>query len=523
MIFTLTFLLSTKVWAEAYLPKDWYVLPENDSSFDLKSLNSITTSATSDLEKRLNSEEGKLQDLNYSFDRILESNEDVFDNLNPNLSSSIIDTQVDTDFNKDSTTTKKKHWGLAKIGSIFTVGASGMLGLISGKGTTSLTLWWFPKPKAVAPTNTTVTTKDVSNVDTNASTSIDSNEGIPTVAIYEEQSDGDLKKELSPIIKMAKIKNKKIDTNILEKNLIKRAKEFRKLAYSLSVVSSSLTSANVVSSDPSQKPMCWYPYKLRCDLAISASGKVLLVPVTVSVGGEISLRMEWIRLQNQNPNSINSSGAKALLPMDKLQLEMQKLTSVVAGNLNRITSKMTSTNKFDFNGIRLAIGMNASGNIFVAKATGSVTGHLYFKKSECKQEKNTVLLKNNSSLENVMDQDILIEADANTRNFEIARSLEIPYVVDVVATSEDDNKSMLTKRAFYKTSAKRFVAGLEKSVKVARFFSNAILKREERRAQKTRWQINKIWSGYALSLTGTVGVATVGGNMQIELEFERKK
>ncbi|MBF0297238.1 MAG: hypothetical protein HQK51_00850 [Oligoflexia bacterium] len=504
--------------AEAYLPKDWYVLPENDNSNSKSNIDSIDSIDASNFdinfEKKLTTsrEENRLKDLNYSFDRIVSTNEEIFENLNKNLFSTEDSHNTKNLKTLDISESSNKRWALGKIAASFTVGTSGMLGLISGKGNSSLTLWWYPKAKEKANISTK---KEEENIDL-----IDN---VPTIAIYENQSDSELKKELAPIIKMVKIKNKKLNNNFdseeMEKGLIKRAREFRKLAYSLSLVSNNIES---------EKQFCWYPYKLRNDVNIGASGKVLLAPITVSVGGDVFVRMEWVRLQSMK----SQTTTKALLPMDKLQLEMQKMATMISRNLDRISSKMTESNRFDFDGLRMAIGLNASGNIFVAKAFGSIMGHIYFKKALCENQDKRILAtiikteKNNNTNNNeIIDSDILVEGDASPKSLEIAKTLNIPYIIDSYPSNADTNNSnkSILKRTLYKPSAKRFVAGLEKSVKISRFFSNAIVRREDRLGDKKRWQISKVWSAYALSLTGTVGVATITGPMQMELEFSRKK
>lgn len=512
--------LPTKVCAEAYLPRDWYVLPEDDRTLDLDANNSANNKAVGDLEKRLgfrlNREEKKLQDLDYSFDRIVSTNEDIFDNLNSNLINNTNNT-----INKSITS---RGWGLGRISSIFTVSASGIFGLISGKGSTSLTLWWAPRPK-----ETPKETPNTIPVPASKEVLSETDGEIPTISIYEGASDSDIKKELASIIKVIKIKNKNIDTRLLENGLIKRAREFKKLAYSLSAVSSAITATTAPvttnNSNNVDKAMCWYPYKLRSDILIGANGNVLAKPVSITVGGDIFIRMEWVRLEHSGRSESKigtnkSSDIKASLPMDKMQLEMQKIATTVSGSLGKISSKMVKHDRFDFDGIRLAIGLNGSGNIYVAKVYASILGHLYFKKEECKGQVTTVVKNIGINKNNNEEDEILIEGDANSRNFELARSLKIPYVLDSSPIS--DSKSIF-KRAFYKTKAKKFAAGLEKSVKIATFFSDSIVKREERSRWIKRWQINKVWSGYAISLTGTSGVVTVGGNMQMELEFTRKK
>ncbi|MBF0314095.1 MAG: hypothetical protein HQK52_11820 [Oligoflexia bacterium] len=446
-----------------HLPDSWYKLPEDNMAN--KSL--AATAASGEVEA------GNPR-LSRSFERVMDTNEEIMSRLSSST----------TEASDDKTLAPKKHWRLTWISTLFTVSSSGLMGLITGKGTTSLHLWWRKK---ILPNNKELQPPT---------------ESTPTVAISPRMSDSQLTSELEPAIKLALASKKVSDPKKFRDDVHVAAKNFRAVVKDLS----NLKSAN---------DRCWWANKFRTDLVLTASGTVMVAPaVTVSMGGEVFVRMEWARLERDNNNKSNSStGASS----DKT--ELGKFVNAMISNIEKIAATAENENNpIQFNGIRVAIGMSAGGTVHVAKLSGSAIGHLYFKSDVC-PNKNL----DNKSLTAAVDESIWVEAAARPDYIQLAKSEGIPYkFVPATPSLNGDNKSLMG-RALYRVNSARFQNGLKKSVRIARYFTNIITKREEKRGERSKWEIFRVWSGFALSLTGTVGVATVSGISQIELEFNRAK
>jgi hypothetical protein len=222
--------------------------------------------------------------------------------------------------------------------------------------------------------------------------------------------------------------------------------------------------AQVLERTPQEK---WWASRFRLDIGIDASGKV--TPVT-SVGVESRFRFEWHRIMKKTAeNSPNK-------PLPSVDRGVYEFVTHLAEDLVELSAEAEPLQKLGFEAhtFRVGIGHSTEGNIGIAKSKASVTGHIYF----ATDVKKPVVNPPNK-----------------------------PGTV-VVLTSE---KSVL------KLDRGKFRKGLRKAMKISHFFARGAAQ------GKGKWKVYELKTGFDLSVSGSVGLVTVGGTGTTEIAFYNRR
>jgi len=125
--------------------------------------------------------------------------------------------------------------------------------------------------------------------------------------------------------------------------------------------------------------------------------------------------------------------------------------------------------------IRIALGVNAGGNIGPLAGKQSLVGHIYFKRKTRK-----------------------------------------PELVEVVETSCEKLEEFANSSSEVSYNRNKFIKGIRKAFKIGRFFSKRIKKKVK---NLPHWGIWKVKMGFTASAKGDFSVATVGSSATGELEY----
>jgi hypothetical protein len=199
----------------------------------------------------------------------------------------------------------------------------------------------------------------------------------------------------------------------------------------------------------------WWVSRYRMDVLIEASGKV--TPL-LSAGGEIRLRFEWHRMMPK------TTLADRREPKGDIAEFVEKLQSDVAAAA--LGARDLRDAGFDPCQFRIGVGYTEKGSIGIAKAQGTVIGQIYF-----------------------------------------SRGVKKPEV----------HPSPLASVAKGETSV--FRKGLERAFKMAGIFARGARRSSASTNASRHWKLYEMRASFDVSLTGTLGLAEVGGVGTSEISF----
>lgn len=246
----------------------------------------------------------------------------------------------------------------------------------------------------------------------------------------------------------------------------------------------------------------WDISKFGLDIEISASGKV---STGFTVGGNLRLRFEWSR---------SNYGAPLAEPMDgngDKRENLRKLLAGVAKDMDTVGEELYSHSGFDLKTMRLGIGLYASANFGVVKGKLGVTGYAFFTKSSYRANANY----GDGRPRIIEDFDIpLVDDEPVAQHMTYATSQGIKY--DRVPGGDNAGD-----RVIYFMNREKFRKGLARATSMGAFFAERAKKKTGDGADYGRWEINQIKPNFALSLEGAAKIATIGGKISLELTFKR--
>lgn len=329
----------------------------------------------------------------------------------------------------------------------------------------------------------------------------------PQLLIRGMASGAQVRRQLEPSIRAALASGKIKNETRFRQTVNSVAENFRSMARALSAMQTRKSGFLGSHSE-------YLPSAYRLEFAVGAEGQ--LTPI-YGVGGEIVLRFDWI-VTNK---AIAAGRAGALTPAAKA---LQGFVTSVAPDINAAAqASPLGQNGFRLSKIMLALVLNASYDIGVASVNGEMVGAIVFGENDHEggcydpdndgdcltgvvpalpiaeaQDDGITLVRHATSemlrtqRETVLGDGLLADQEAPIANFDAGGDL-----------------------SSIKISHRRFRSGLTKAIGMASFFAE--------RASHVRgehWQMKSIETEFSLSLTGSFGLATVGGGVEVELEFE---
>lgn len=452
LIISVSFQISA--YAEApQLPEDWYQNPE-DNSADASHSFFPTLPWT---------KKGKMEKLVKSIYEV-------------NLSS------VELTSEKQSSLTENQNkipnwtpWHLEAFTTELSVVGSGLIGILTGKGTATAMAYWR---------------RHGANVVSSPKSMIDSEtDSLPTAnieTVYDEKS---LKKEIEPIIRSALGTGKIKDEFSFRQNVELAAVDFFNLVNGLRVA-------------PGFK---WWVSGARIEFSVSASGKLTAAAPLASVGGDVRVRFDWKRLAQKNGKKVvrfrsarsEAFGFAAHQFSNKLQGNLQDLVTNLAEDLSLSFEDDFEMKGFKPYAFRVGLGFSASGDVGVAKSSASSVISLSFSQDVRDPAKAAVRFVSHSS------PLLLIEEKPSESHLQFAANNFIPVTLEA-------NRA----HAVYSVDRENFRKGLRKAVKMSNFFISA-----GKKARSEKWRLYQMKTGLEFSITGSVGLAKYSGVSTAEIAF----
>jgi len=350
-------------------------------------------------------------------------------------------------------TEKSSGWKVKRVRTWLGLGASGKIGPVGFGGSKTVKIDWEPKKK-------------------NKANEVEE-ENYSDIVLNEDSTESDVNAQLEPVIKNL-VKSGKVKNEAeLRRNLRAKAAEFHEYSKGM------YTYGDYV----------WYAKKLRLDLSISASGKVKTF--VVKVGGDVRVRLEWVRLKTK------SESDKANARKSFIAKSTSSLLNSLAQDFTAATVKTTGKYGFHLSEIKVCLSMSASGKVVVASVKGGINPCVYFGRHRT--------------------------AAADKANLEIDKKATFPLSVensDGVFDYANKNKIAYekgNKKSVFKVNRKKFRRGIKKAYKFGMKFAKKVTKK---RYKRSSWGIKAVKPGYKLSVSGSVGVAKLSASPEIELVFK---
>ncbi|MGZ3774777.1 MAG: hypothetical protein ACXVCY_13210 [Pseudobdellovibrionaceae bacterium] len=441
LILVLIFLAQVSAQAEVpQIPEDWYTNPEDGTA-------KVTASFFPTLPW---SKKGKMENLVKS----------IFE-VNRSSVETAMDKQT-TPATGSSTIPNWTPWHLESFTTELSVVSSGLIGVLTGKGTaTALAYWRRAAEKTAAPKNFAE----------------NENDSVPTLAAENISDDSSLKKEMEPIIKSALATGKIKDEGSFRRNMESAAVDFY----------------NLVTGLEQTQDLKWFVSGFRVEFSVSASGTLTpAVPIT-SVGGDVRVRFDWKRLAHKN-QSAKFAFSKT---QNKLQLSLQDLVTNLAQDFGAAFDEDSQMKGFKPYLLRIGLGFTASGTVGVAKSSASAVAYLTLSQNVKDPASSVVRLVPSAA------PLLLIEQNPSQAHLDFAANNFIPVATDAKRA-----------QAVYSIDRGNFRKGLKKAIKMSHFFVAAGSK-----ADSKKWKLYQMKTSFEFSITGTVGLVKYGGASSADMAF----
>jgi hypothetical protein len=369
-------------------------------------------------------------------------------------------------------------WRLAGLSTDFALTVDGTFGALLAEGVASVTATWL---------------KDD---DLGASSALASERGRKSNLVIRGTATPDqVARELEPTIRAALSTGRFRDEGALRRNVLAAASDFR-------AVAGQLSSLKALGSS-------FAPTAFRLEIGVNGDGQI--TPV-LAVGAEINLRFDWMI-------QYGDSGALAdEVPQSELGRNLETFVRAVAPDLDAAAAeaRKVESDGYAFESVRIEIGPQANGTIGIASGGVNVMGGITFGSDradcydpdgdgDCHQPPHPKLVSAESE-----GSIALIDSNPKPEHLSYASSIGAPFAA---------LKGPLPQAGVvYQISHRKFREGIRKAVRMGQFFAHHAAK-----ARHGKWRISEIESEFDLSLSGTVGLVTVGGTGELELEFIHKK
>ncbi len=336
------------------------------------------------------------------------------------------------------------------------ISGSGLLGALTFKGTPSVQVFWRRQNEARKPTVPALPPEKAEQASLN---------------ITSDMPSTDISAQLEPPIRAMVAGGKINDESALRKNLTAAAENFQAVVSGL-------------EKDPG---FHWWVSRFRMDVTIDASGKV---SPFLSIGAETKFRFDWARIQTKQATAPRRQLAAA---DQKLKSNLEKFVRATAADLDAITTSGKVAGGFQLYQFRVGVGASASGTIGIVKGTASTLGQIYFAQNVKKP-----VVHPKEELHGFLN---VIEGEHSKAHMNFAETNGI-----VFDSTPDE--------VIYRVDRSKFRKGLERALKMGGFFAA-----RASRSPGRHWKVFEMRPAFDVSLTGSLGIVTVGALASVELCF----
>lgn len=416
-------------------------------------------------------------------------------------------------------------WHLALISADFGISSEGVFGALVGAGTASVRATW--KRNEAQKTQPPPHLTPFSSVSKSSVSAGESSFAMPTsfaaenppehseVKLMGFASKKSVDSQIESIIEKS-LKDKKVtNEDQFRKTVRKVADDFRDMALAL----------NVLSIEKTQ----FRPSAFRLEITIGADGQV--TPV-IGVGGSVFLRFDWIIDRHEsdhfkNFNPINHRWSKPAL-------KLIQFANSIAPDIDAVKDSVPEIKKagFEMSYVRAGLVFSASYDFAVASVEGEAVASIKFGdnggEGGCEDpdgdgDCHNSLMQQGFKLTDYLSDKGLLDSTSLADGIPLVKRVNptqlalsgfntsIGTLSDAkVGDGSDTLKSTIIPH-------KRLQAGLKRAMKLSSFFLKHAAK-----AKPGKWKLDEIETEFELSLTGSVGLASVGAGAELAIEFERK-
>ncbi len=348
-------------------------------------------------------------------------------------------------------------WHLDGMIATFAVDVSGIFGALLFDGTASVRGIWQQVRK------------------TPAAASLGAGKA-SSVRFESKMTQDELSARLEPIIQSVVASGKVRDERALRSNLQARGQGF-------------LAACAALEALP--RPRGWHVDSFQLQLTIGASGQVT---PAIGVGGVLNIFFDWQKQDDAAP-------VPAAPPAPGLAQNLPAFVRVFQSSLASLPADRLFLRDAGFvmNQFQLGVAVGVGGDIGVARVAAVANGKIIFK-ADASQ----------------------LSAAAFEPRFENAAFVSLvskgmaEEPVAFAAANGIPAETRLNGSVSYKMGADGMSRGLEKALRMASYFA-----RQARRADTRNWKVNLIEAEFDASVTGDLKIATVGGQGQFLLDFNR--
>ncbi len=359
----------------------------------------------------------------------------------------------------------KSSWTLAIFGVALGVTTYGMVGMSILEGTAAVKVFFINTAMA----------------DVTKPPKSEAEAGPKEIEFTSEMSERDLKRVIEPAFQIGihsgKVKNQKLYREQLEQV----AADFHSKAKML---------------DDSDGGNLWQVQALVLDLAVDAGG---MVYPAIYVFGRLGFRFIWKRVPvKSTPNDKKAQPGNPL----------NNFAKNLAFDLDAASSALLSTFKFKASAFRFGVGLSAKGEYHLVKVGSSAFLQIIFGVN------SFVLPVDNEPKQDNIDEEpyVLLLGDGNEKEKSYAKAHNIPFFQQKDGLRrESDKKSK--ERTLFQVSRAKFRQGLTTSFYMANFFAKHLDK------GFGAWSLFLIDTGFTISVSGFLGMATVTGTVSANIQF----
>ena len=449
------------------LPVDWFVLPENQQTWERTVGNQAVETREGNTYRR------NMQSVETSVDQVFTTTAESLGRV-PNVKGRTL--------RPTNAPANWFPWHMSTVKMKMALSQKGSLGIVAGKATTGVELVW--KRSAQGYKALGFDTNRYGEYQEKQSGSVIE---APDFAMNEYTSYADIEQKMDVIAQAVfatgRVKNK----DRVKSGLVQNAIEMRDMMMNANSYNYSTYGAE----------------KYRVELSVSAEGWVFW---GVTVGGEVRLRFEWKR-SNYGP----------MLPevQDGKYAEHNQFREFIAAlgeDLEKgARPELYAESGFGLKYVRVGVGVAVSGSIGIIKIEGKAIGFIYFAANP--QHLNAI--HHNYARHELPTTLPLIAESPPEQHLAYAAANNVNYMfVRDPATGAFD-------KVVYQMPRDEFKKGMEKATTIGAFYAKRANLTTHGASYSGDWSIAEVKPSFEASLKGSVGIVGVEGIGSVEFTFAK--
>jgi hypothetical protein len=348
-------------------------------------------------------------------------------------------------------------WHLDGMIASFAVSVDGLFGALLLDGTASIKGTWQRSQQPVSPPSSTPTKASAIHLDS-------------------RMTEADLAAKMEPVIRSAMASGKVRNEPALRENLHNRSRGF-------------LAVCAALESMP--RPKGWHVDSFQLQLTVGASGQV---SPAIGVGGVLNVFFDWTMPQGTTPHPGGQVPPGLAQNVRDLSAIFQSALASLPEDRLRLRGSGLVLDMF-----QLGVAVGAAGDIGIARVAGVANGKIIFRADASHSEVAALKLPGESTgFVSLVGR----ESDAQPFAFAEANTVALDRRYDGTVA--------------YQVGSGAFGRGLEKALRMAEYFA-----RQARQADSKNWKITQVEAEFDTSVTGDLKIATVSGQGQVVLDFDR--